>query len=141
MKHISITLLVYFFVLSCNKAPHESKENHQSSNIAIQLNNGQKWSVNDEMKPNIESGRAFLIDYEQSKSISFQDLAVQLSEANNALISSCTMSGESHDELHKWLHPHLELTAKLKVAQSEEEAEILIEKLLQSYEKYSEYFE
>ena len=93
------------------------------------------------MKPNIESGRAFLIDYEQSKSISFQDLAVQLSEANNALISSCTMSGESHDELHKWLHPHLELTAKLKVAQSEEEAEILIEKLLQSYEKYSEYFE
>ncbi len=134
--------LLICFISACNKTPHTDTEHHHSAATeGIQLNNGQKWKVNDEMKPNIESGRAFLIDYEQSKSISFNDLAVQLSEANTALISSCTMSGASHDELHKWLHPHMELTAQLKEAQSEEEAEIVIEKLLQSYEKYGEYFE
>jgi len=141
-----VSILFYSLFLcsisACNKTPHTDAEHHQSAATAgIQLNNGQKWKVNDEMKPNIESGRAFLIDYEQSKSISFNDLAVQLSEANTSLISSCTMSGASHDELHKWLHPHMELTAQLKEAQSEDEAAVIIEKLIHSFDKYGEYFE
>ena len=59
---------------------------------------------------------------------------------NDELINSCTMDGKSHDELHKWLAPHLELVEKLG-ASDDAEAKELVSKLADSYKTYHEYFQ
>ncbi len=51
------------------------------------------------------------------------------------------MSGISHDELHKWLHPHLQLVAALENAENEQDANSIIEQLSQSFALYHTYFE
>jgi len=64
-----------------------------------------------------------------------------LKDQNNQLIKSCTMKGKSHDELHKWLHPHLELVEALEKSANENEAKGIVLKLQKSNEVYHQYFE
>ena len=51
------------------------------------------------------------------------------------------MDGKSHDELHKWLHPHLELVEALEKSANENEAKGIVLKLQKSNEVYHQYFE
>ena len=51
------------------------------------------------------------------------------------------MKGKSHDELHKWLAPHLKLVADLEKANNEIEAKELLLKLKSSYDLYDQYFQ
>lgn len=50
------------------------------------------------------------------------------------------MKGKSHDELHKWLHPHMTLVAELKSAENPAAAEGIISDLKSSFETYHAYF-
>ena len=50
------------------------------------------------------------------------------------------MDGKSHDELHKWLHPHLELVKELENSSDENEAKEIVLKLQKSNEMYHQYF-
>ena len=56
-------------------------------------------------------------------------------------MKSCTMKGESHDELHKWLHPHMELVEELSKAKTDEKANELVSQLRESYQSYNQYFQ
>lgn len=107
----------------------------------IELDNGNKWLINDEMKPHIAEGEAAVNDYIAENRTDYKALADTLKNIDNALISSCTMEGKSHDELHKWLHPHLELVAELKDAKNEEEANKIIGKIDASYDTFWVYFQ
>ena len=51
------------------------------------------------------------------------------------------MKGESHDELHKWLHPHIELIESLSKAESAEQASKIITDLQTSFSIYNQYFQ
>ena len=115
--------------------------NHAHEQVAIELNNGQKWKVNEEMKPYIDQGREVLTSYLSKGSADHEKLAKELQEQNSKLIKSCTMDGKSHDELHKWLHPHLELVKELRDAETEDEVTEITEKLKSSYDLYDQYFE
>lgn len=106
----------------------------------VQLNDGEKWVVNAEMKPHIQEGEELIQNYMDEESSDYQDLAEKITEANNKLIKSCTMKGESHDQLHNWLHPHLELTKALKDEENGEEAQNLVHQLKDSYEAFHKYF-
>ncbi len=120
------------------ETPHE----HDALQEGLQLNNGQKWKVNEEMKPYIEKGNALLDEYlNGSNQTDYNKLALDLEEINNNLIESCTMTGPSHDALHLWLHPHLELVETLKNASKPEEANKIIGKIAASYHTYKEFFE
>lgn len=107
----------------------------------IELNDGAKWLVNDEMKPFVQKGEELLTIYLETGKTDYKELAELMQEQNNLLIKSCTMTGKSHDELHKWLHPHLELVNALKKTESEEVAAGLIEELKKSNEMYHDFFE
>jgi len=107
----------------------------------INLNKGQKWQVNEEMKPHIETAEIFLNDFVSNEKEDYHQLAENLSIHNKTLIKSCTMKGESHDELHKWLHPHMELIDKLEKASNLTEANDIISELQKSFETYHRYFE
>ena len=132
LQKLILTLFGITLMVACNST-------HQQSDI--NLNNGEKWKVNAEMKPHIEKGNELLTEFISNKDKDYQKLAENLKIQNNSLIQSCTMKGESHDELHKWLHPHIELTEKLSNAHSTSEAEEIISQLEKSFNTYQNYFD
>ncbi len=140
-------LAIALFAISCNNQGHnEGLETHsmheknESVTGAIHLHNGEKWTVNEEMKPHILESQAILNGYVESDSDDYKTLASQLNEKNSGLIQSCTMKGESHDELHKWLHPHMELIASLDQAENTDDAQVIVTQLDQSFETYHQHF-
>ena len=151
MKKIIVLGIGVMFFWSCNNSSDKStthKEtgnqailHHDESSEAIELNNGEKWVVNDEMKPFVGKGEELVNTYIQNRQSDYKTLAGQLKDQNSQLIKSCTMDGKSHDELHKWLHPHLKLVEKLEKLNDATEADELVNQLEKSYENYHNYFQ
>lgn len=150
LKIIASIIVISSFTMSCgntedNKSEVKTevhKENNQDElNETIKLNNGEKWSVNEEMKPYINEAESILTQHIESGNADYTALAINLKEKNTGLIKSCTMQGESHDELHKWLHPHMELIESLSNATSTEEANEIIANLQSSFSTYHQYFQ
>ena len=75
------------------------------------------------------------------KKTDFQELAKALKTQNSSLIKSCTMKGASHDELHKWLYPHIGFIKSLSSTNDSKEAEKIIIQIKESFETYQKYFE
>ena len=136
MKTFKMTALLFItlMVMSCNNF----SENHNHGEISIELNNGEKWRVNEDMKPFILEAENVLNQYSNGD---YEELADQLKDKNKGLIKSCTMSGKSHEELHKWLHPHMQLIEKLDDAESKEEADKVIVDLKKSFKIYNTNFQ
>lgn len=150
MKKIIVLGISSFLLWSCNidaekSATHQVEETHavhqrDENATTIELDNGEKWAVNEEMKPFVLKGSELVNVYFQNKQTDYKALASQLKDQNNQLIKSCTMDGKSHDELHKWLHPHLELVKGLENSSDENEAKEIVLKLQKSNEVYNQYF-
>lgn len=120
---------------------HDQDEHHYNESAeSIELNDGERWVVNEEMKPYVAKTEELLKEY-NSETDSHVELSERLTEQNNELIRSCTMTGKSHDELHKWLHPHMETVQALGEAESQEEAEKIHADLKQSIDTYHTYFQ
>jgi len=147
IKAFSGIAAVSIFVLSCAGNTTNTTEaiaTHQQDTIhedVPELNNGEKWLVNEEMKPFIQAGSDLVETYIKTSDTDFHRLSEQLKAQNDQLISSCTMSGKSHDELHKWLHPHLNLVKQLSEAGSSEAAQPIVSALQQSYQDFGKYFQ
>ena len=116
---------------------HEGTHEHE----ALQLNNGEKWAVNEEMKPNVAAQEESIKNYKTSQDTDYKALSDQLVKDNSSLINSCTMKGESHEELHKWLHPHMELLDELGKSESNDQANEAISKLEESFETFHKFFQ
>ncbi|MCC6383553.1 MAG: hypothetical protein IT241_00155 [Bacteroidia bacterium] len=151
MKNTLIFMMISMFLFSCNSrtgqqesteaAPDGELHHHDENTGNIELNNGQKWQVNSEMKPYIEKGEELVNTFIQNNTTDYKALARKVTEQNTQLINSCTMEGKSHDELHKWLHPHLELTEALEKETDPVKAKSLVMQLQASYKTYAEYFQ
>lgn len=153
MNKVILTLSVFSLLLfGCGNSTNEKSNNrtevaehneyhHDDESEALKLNSGTKWIVNEEMKPFILEAEGILNQYIESKSQDYQNLAAQLKEKNSGLIKSCTMKGESHDELHKWLYPHIELIESLSKAESTEQANKFITDLQASFSTYNQHFQ
>lgn len=145
MFGISVTLL-----WSCSNSPdqstvHQEAENytahiHDESSETIELNDGEKWIVNEEMKPFVSKGEELVNQYIQDDKTDYKALAEQVKEQNSQLIKSCTMDGKSHDELHKWLHSHLSIVDALENETNMAKANARVSELQHSYQQYHEYF-
>ena len=135
MRLITFTIAIILTILtiSCNSSSKQSK-----SEATIELNNGQKWTINSEMTPYILEAEQIL---NQNNNSDYKSLAGQLEVKNKNLIKSCTMNGKSHDELHKWLHPHIQLVKALDDAKNEQEANQIIDKLKKSFQTFNTYFQ
>lgn len=151
MKKLILLSISSFVLFSCNNSSTEKTKIVEENNTqteahyhddgeAIELNNGEKWTVNEEMKPFVLEGSDSVNSFIQENQSDYKTLAEMLTNQNSQLIQSCTMDGKSHDELHKWLHPHLEMTKELAEETNSEEAKQLILGLQESYKKYHKYF-
>jgi len=151
MEKIIAILVCTMFIWSCNQSPDsaaespaeeiENHDDHAHENEPLELNNGEKWVVNEEMKPFVRRGHELVHGFIAERRSDYHELAEQLTEQNNQLIQSCTMEGKSHDELHKWLHPHLELVQELKNENDAAEADKIVLEIQQSYLEYQDYFD
>ncbi|MFY0642843.1 MAG: hypothetical protein JXR19_00095 [Bacteroidia bacterium] len=128
-----ITLLTAAMIMACNT-------NHNHDHLGIDLNDGEKWVINSEMTPHIQEAHQIFKDYVSSGNEDYKTLANNLKQQNKRLIKSCTMKGKSHDELHKWLHPHIGLIDQLADAENLESANEIIEKLEDSFNAFHVYF-
>ncbi|MBL7825900.1 MAG: hypothetical protein JNJ57_04660 [Saprospiraceae bacterium] len=131
MQKLIFAFSTLLFLAACHSAPTGN----------LKLNNGEKWTVNAEMKPHIEKGNQLLDDFLAQNGTDYKKLAADLKAQNDQLIKSCTMKGESHEELHKWLHPHIELISKLEDAADENFAKSIITQLEQSFKIYQSHFQ
>ena len=136
-----------FIVVSCSESQTQTDENATTSineinveetNDQLVLNEGKKWKVNEEMMPFILESEQLVLKYNDDDYLA---LAEQLFELNNNLIKSCTMDGPAHDELHKWLHPHIDLLKKLKAAEDQSQSTKLIQEIKDSFVVFHAYFE
>lgn len=153
MNKLILTFAVGSILLySCGNSANDKSNNqteisehnehhHDDESEALKLSNGEKWVVNEEMKPFILEAEGILNQYIENQSQDYQTLAAQLKEKNSGLIKSCTMKGESHDELHKWLYPHIELIEALSKVETTEEANKFIVNLKASFSTYNQYFQ
>jgi hypothetical protein len=137
MKTILTLLFIPMLLASCSHSQQGSEQGGEQ----IVLVNGQRWKVNEEMKPHVEQGMAILNNFLSKEGGSHKQLADDLKEQNNNLIRSCTMDGQSHDELHKWLLPHIELVKELSEAESEQEVTDVLNRLKASYDVYTAHFD
>lgn len=153
MKKLALLGISFMFLYGCNQSTNtasieekeevHTEETHQhesESSMTIKLNNSEKWVVNEEMKPFALKGEELVNQYLQKGETDFKTLAEQIKEQNTQLIKNCTMEGKSHDELHKWLHPHLEIVKALENEIDTAKANEIVLKLEHSYKQYHEYF-
>ena len=154
IKFISlITITVFLF--SCGNESTENvekveevkveevkHEEHQTQGEtkALVLNDGEKWKVNEEMMPPITNIEVHINTFVLSNQKDYSLLATDLQEDINSLISSCTMKGKSHDELHKWLVPFIGSVNELAEAGDDVVAE-KFEAVQASMATFNEYFE
>lgn len=150
MKKVIVFGMSVVLLWSCNNSTekstaHQETENHaghqhDENSEAIEFNNGEKWLVNEEMKPFVLKGEELVNAYIQDGKTDYKTLAEQLKDQNSQLIKSCTMDGKSHDELHKWLHPHLDIVNALENETDATKANEVVSQLQYSYQHYHQYF-
>ncbi|HRP01383.1 MAG TPA: hypothetical protein PLE30_01935 [Candidatus Kapabacteria bacterium] len=162
IKYFVIITASIFLLWACNKAEqksdtaevhnHDTEMTHQHNtddahnhseedNSPLTLDNGKKWKVNDEMRPFVLQGEEIVGKFYDLKDTNYAALAVDIKRLDDELIKSCTMDGKSHDELHKWLNPHLELVDDLSKASTASNGSAIVAKLKDSYKKYHQYFQ
>lgn len=143
-------IIAGLFLISCgqtsdhssdaeNQTVHEEHD-HNNDSEAIQLNNGEKWEVNAEMLPPIQNMERQINAFTDSDQKDYNSLALGLQNDINDLTSSCTMTGQGHDELHKWLLPFIELVNDMLEAETEEEVAHVFENIQTSMITYNQHF-
>ena len=111
----------------------------------IETNNGAKWKVNPEMMVhvrNLENDvKAFSNSAQSAALADYKNLGGRIRANIDNITSTCTMSGKSHDELHKWLLPLIENTKGLQNAADLARAREYFVKIQASMDLFNWYFE
>lgn len=144
MKKFSYVLIAGILLVLASCGDNTGKDNLNSEPIhddeSIELDNGKKWTVVDEMMGHIKNMESDLDVFESQKEKDYHSLSVKLENNIELLTSNCTMTGKAHDELHKWLLPYIELVAELTNANNDEEAGVAYHKIQASFKTFNTYF-
>lgn len=119
---------------------HE-RHNHDDESEAIELNNGEKWTVDANMLTHIRTMENDVISFAKVEQKDYKSLSEKLQSNIDLLTSNCTMKGKAHDELHKWLLPYIDLVKELSEAKDETEASKHFENIQISFTTFNQYFQ
>lgn len=151
-------LLIALFVQSCSSGDKQPSQDDQplmteeqehraekhrieNPNETIELNNGEKWKADPEMVAHVEVIQIILEDFAPEGLGDYYPLAEVIDAELAALIKSCTMKGQGHDELHKWLLPVMQKVEALGKTEDPKMAEALVVELEEAMQEFHEYFE
>ncbi len=118
---------------------HKSTD-HETDGGAIQLDHGQPWKVDDNMMEIIKKMDDEVASFSGKTYNDYQVLAMDLTEQIDALTSNCTMTGQAHDELHKWLLPYIDLVNDFAKADNPDDAHTGLMKIKTSFETFNKFF-
>jgi hypothetical protein len=130
-----------FLLLSCSNNSGGKEEEVRANktteleNHKLELNNGNKWKLDEGTRKNIAPIKLLLKDTTISD---FQKLAVKLQKQTDTLVSECKMKGDDHEALHRWLEKWLEDLKNLKSGRDEQKA---YQSLQTDARKFDFYFE
>ncbi len=145
----NIVIVSMFFSISCSE-PEKAKrldsdlsadESHQNDSTSIQLNNGEKWKVDENMLKYIKQMESDLINFDGQNQNDYKLLSEKLQNNVDLLTSNCTMTGQAHDELHKWLLPYIDAVKSLSESVQLEDSKTKYQVLKSSFNVYHQYFE
>jgi hypothetical protein len=146
-QFIYLLLLSGVLIFSCGKpqtkqeTTQQATKEHVPSQHGIELNEGNKWKVDEQMMVYLRTMEKAVVTYTGDGADSFDTLAIFLQEQTNELTSNCTMEGKPHDELHKWLLPYMELVASMQGAKDETQQREILLQLNASFTELNTYFE
>lgn len=150
---LPLTLLV---LIACNSLKEEKEvnhENHQNTEMKneqkddkdeheetagkVQLDNGRKWKANAETITGI-SNMASLVQNGIAKKNEAVKLYDSLQAEFKTIFDKCTMTGESHNQLHNYLIPIKGQLEKLKAGKTYEEILKEMQEYLLTFKNYFE---
>ena len=151
-KKIILIPAIALFLFSCGNASNEKSEDlseiethdehhHDDESEAIELNNGEKWTVDANMLTHIRTMENDVISFAKVEQKDYKVLSEKLQASSDLLTSHCTMTGQAHDELHKWLLPYMDLVEELSEAINEAEALQQFENIQTSFTTFNQYFQ
>lgn len=111
---------------------HGDHTGHVEENTSVALNNGERWKANPETNDGIKNMINLVADFDQQNG-DYEALQTSLQTEFRDIFKKCTMTGESHDQLHNYLLP---LKEKLEKVSPEN-----IKEILSYLHTYSDYFE
>jgi hypothetical protein len=153
MKKLSILLTALsFFLFSCGNTPNEKSDKqaetatleehqHNAEIQTIELNNGEKWKVDANMITHIRNMENDVISFSKAQQKDYESLAEKLQSNIELLTSNCTMKGQAHDELHKWLLPYIDIVNELSEAKDETAASKQFDNIKISFTTFNQYFQ
>jgi hypothetical protein len=150
--------ITYYLILSslilataCKSAVSDNSNNNESATIRIEqveaqtdhdivLNGSEKWQIDKGMKEAIQAIEALVNQYNSDKLVDYQLLGDAIGVQTKKIIRTCTMTGQAHEELHKWLLPFLELKGALVMASSPEEGAAIVKHIKAELAVFNNYF-
>ncbi len=147
MKLIPCRLMVLLPVLgptACSTSNRERAGRDDSAHAghaALELNNGKKWVMAKPMMVHIQTLEKRVQDFERTPGGDDAVLAQEVQEDLGRLVTSCTMEGKAHDELHKWLMPLLGVSAEYAKATDPTVQKEKRQEIRDSLQVFHSYFE
>jgi hypothetical protein len=151
-KSLFSIIALSFVFISCGNSnqeivPEEAENNalevhdHDDESEAIVLNNGEKWRVDENMLVHIRNMENDVSTFSQSDQQDNKALAEKLQTNIALLTSNCTMTGQAHDELHKWLLPFIDMADAFSAATNQTEAAVQFKNIQNSFLTFNQFFQ
>lgn len=120
--------------------PDHSMDADDSWLNEINLNEGTQWIANPETITGVERMRKNIHTAELNTTDGYHKLAEKLNEDKNYIVKECTMEGESHDNLHIWLHPLIEKIEALGKVADADEGQLIVDDIETRLTRFYEFF-
>lgn len=144
-------IMTVIALVSCSINPDEKKDEHAKFNEEkesveittphhLELKKGNKWIVDEGIAEGIDEINQVIKAHKGEKVLDYQLLGDAIAVQIKHIISSCTMKGKAHGELHKWLLPFLDLKEALVMTASPEEGAAVLENIKSELTVYAIYF-
>jgi hypothetical protein len=140
-KTVIIAPLISLFLFSCSNTTSQKENQHNTETQVIELNNGEKWKVDDNMLVHIRNMENDVQEFATAGQKNYRLLADKLQKNIDLLTSDCTMKGKAHDELHKWLLPYIDLVKELSETEDQAEAAKQFQNIQTSFKTFNQYFQ
>jgi hypothetical protein len=141
-----LAVSLYFSLASCSSneisQPTGEIAHSHPDDEALQLNAGKKWKVDDHMMDELRELES-IVNHANRKenTMSLDAIADSLIVHLDLLTSNCTMQGQAHDELHKWLVPFIELVNEYANYEKESVARQQLIEMKSRFLEFNTYFE
>ncbi|MCG3165392.1 MAG: hypothetical protein POELPBGB_01155 [Bacteroidia bacterium] len=140
-KTVIIAPLISLFLFSCSNTASQKEHQHNTETQVIELNNGEKWEVDDNMLVHIRNMENDVQEFATAGQKNYTVLSDKLQKNIDLLTSDCTMKGKAHDELHKWLLPYIDLVKELSETEDQTEAAKQFQNIQTSFITFNQYFQ